>query len=51
VLRWGKSDDFGPEKSRNPLKKKETEKRRNPRQNSSKLVKTTGNLLIENAFQ
>jgi len=39
------NDDFGPEKWRNPLKSKETKKRRYPRQNSSKLVKTTRNPL------
>jgi hypothetical protein len=44
-------DDFDPQKSAKPLKSNETEKRRNHRQNSSKVVKTDHNPLIQHAFQ
>jgi hypothetical protein len=41
----------GPEKSANPLKTNDPEKRRNHRQESSKVVKTGRKALIQNNFQ
>jgi hypothetical protein len=45
------TDDFAPEKSPKPLISNDPKKRRNHRQNSSKLVKTLSNRLIPLAFQ
>jgi hypothetical protein len=46
VARGVNDDDPATEKSRKPLKNNEIKKRRNPRQNSSKLVKTCLKALI-----